>query len=74
MSQAGCRCDRFCYIRGMNKRKKKKLLESIEVAKGLLKNFIDNVLRFAQRHERMGTWWMEPQGKVHAGPSRKGCR
>lgn len=56
----------------MNKRKKKKLLASIEVAKDLLKNFIDNVLRFAQRHECMGTWWMEPKGKVHAGPSRKG--
>lgn len=40
MSQTGCRCDRFCYIRGMGKHKEK-LLASMEVAKDLLKNFID---------------------------------
>ena len=41
MSQTGCRCDRLLPYSRHEQAQEKKLLESIEVAKGLLKNFID---------------------------------
>ena len=64
MSQTGCRCDRLLPYSRHEQAQEKKLLESIEVAKGLLKK--TSLIMFSDSLSVMSAWALggwNPKGK-----------